>query len=168
MKIETSRMVVRNFESNDASDLQEILGDAETMQYCEPAYSLAKTTEFLQKFCVDKNGAVAAVLKETGKLIGYILFNEISRGTYEIGWIFNRQYHGQGYAYEACKAVMNYAFEHLFARKIFAETIDTKKSVNLMIKLGMTLECVERGKTTDNLGNSVDMYTYSVLAEDRK
>lgn len=168
MNIETSRMVVRNFEMKDVNDLQEILGDAETMKYCEPAYSLAKTTKFLQNFSVDKKGAVAAALKETGKIIGYILFNEISCGVYEIGWIFNRGYQGQGYAFEACKAVADYAFDHLKVRKIFAETIDIKKSVNLMLKLGMKLEGVERGKTVDNLGNRADLYTYSICAEDRR
>lgn len=36
--IETERLVIRNFASTDSNDLYNILGDAETMKNCEPAY----------------------------------------------------------------------------------------------------------------------------------
>ena len=45
--IETERLVIRNFKSNDANDLYDILGDAETMKNCEPPYDLEKTKDFL-------------------------------------------------------------------------------------------------------------------------
>ncbi len=84
MYIETGRMVIRDFTMNDLSDLQDILGDAETMKNCEPAYTIEKTADFLQKFCIEKKGAVAAVHKETAKVIGYILFKELDKGVYEM------------------------------------------------------------------------------------
>lgn len=34
--IQTARLTIRNFIPEDAADLYEILGDAQTMQYCEP------------------------------------------------------------------------------------------------------------------------------------
>ena len=37
MLIETQRLLVREFTSDDADDLHEILGDEETMKNCEPA-----------------------------------------------------------------------------------------------------------------------------------
>ena len=46
-QIETKRLVIRNFTSDDANDLYDILGDAETMKYCEPAYDFEKTKDFL-------------------------------------------------------------------------------------------------------------------------
>lgn len=110
MYIETPRMIVRDFTLEDAADLQEILGDDETMKYCEPAYDFEKTEKFLTSFCIGRKGAVAAVHKESGKMIGYILFNEIDEGIYELGWFFNRSFWRQGYAYESCKAVIDYAF----------------------------------------------------------
>ena len=79
MYIETPRMTICDFTLEDAADLQEILGDDETMKYCEPAYDFEKTQEFLTSFCIGRKGAVAAVHKESGKMIGYILFNEIDR-----------------------------------------------------------------------------------------
>ena len=108
MLIETERMIVRDFTLDDVDDLQEIFGDAETMRNCEPAYELAKTEKFLREFCIGKQGGLAAVLKASSKAVGYILFNECEPSVYEIGWIFNRNYWRKGYAYEACRAVMEY------------------------------------------------------------
>lgn len=167
MYIETPRMIVRNFQMDDVKDFQEILGDDETMIHCEPAYSLDKTTDFLQKFCIEKKAAVAAVHKENNKMIGYILFKESEKKVYEIGWFFNRNYWRKGFAYEACKAIINYAFDTLNAHKIFAETIDGEKSVNLMKKLGMKLEGIQRSQIKDNSGNLADLYFYGILETDR-
>ena len=85
MNIETGRMIIRDFTMNDINDMQDILGDAETMKNCEPAYTIEKTADFLQKFCIEKKGAVAAIHKDTAKVIGYILFNEFDESVYEIG-----------------------------------------------------------------------------------
>ena len=144
MNIETLRLRIRDFITEDAVDLQEILGDAETMAHCEPPYDMEKTKQFLHDFCIEKKGAMAAVQKESGKVIGYILFNSFGEGEYEIGWIFNRAYWRRGYAYEACSAVIGYAFGQLKARRIFAETVDLEKSVPLMCKLGMHKAGVEQ------------------------
>ncbi len=163
MRIETNRMVVRDFTPEDAADLHEIFGDAETMKNCEPVYDFEKTKTFLRDFCIGRHGALAAAHKENGKVVGYILFNEIETGVYEIGWIFNRRYWRKGYAYEACRAVMDYAFSDAGAHKIFAEAIDGVKSVGLMKKLGMCLEGVQREQTDDNFGNYVNLHLYGIL-----
>ena len=166
MYIETPRMVIRSFTAEDAADLHDIFGDAVTMENCEPAYDFEKTRKFLTSFCMERHGAVAAVHKESGKVIGYILFNEFDAGVYEMGWIFNRNFWRQGYAYESCKAVIDYAFSELKAHKVFAEAIDAVKSVSLMQKLGMQLEGIQRSQTKDNHGNWADLYFYGLLEED--
>ena len=168
MYIETNRMVIRNFTMDDLNDMHDILGDDETMKNCEPAYTIEKTTDFLKKFCIEKRGAVAAVHKENNKMIGYILFNEFDEGVYEIAWIFNKHFWRQGYAFESCKAVIDFAFDNMNAHKIFAEAIDGVKSVNLMKKLGMKLEGIQRSQVKDSIGNWTDMYFYGILAADRQ
>lgn len=168
MLLETKRMIIRNFVIEDLNDLYEILGDDETMKHCEPAYDMEKTGLFLREFCIGKKGAVAAVHKETQKLIGYILFNELEKNVYEIGWIFNKNYWRNGYAYESCHEVMRYAFSELKAHKIFAEAIDGIKSVGLMEKLGMTLEGVQKEQTKDNAGNWADVYCYGIVQNKRQ
>ena len=166
MYIETERLLIRDFTQSDAADLHEILGDDETMEHCEPSYDFEKTKEFLTSFCIGRKAAVAAVHKETGKMVGYILFNEFDEGVYEMGWIYNRSFWQQGYAYESCKAVIDYAFGELKAHKIFAEAIDAVKSVGLMKKLGMQLEGIQRSQTKDLHGNWVDLYFYGLLEDD--
>ena len=59
--IETPRLLVRDFTLEDAADLHEIFGDAETMRNCEPAYDFEKTKAFLVSFCIGRRGALAAV-----------------------------------------------------------------------------------------------------------
>lgn len=166
MHIETLRMIIRDFVPEDVADLHEIFGDNETMAYCEPAYDFQKTEKFLTSFCISRNGAVAAVHKESGKMMGYILFNEFDEGVYEMGWIYNRNFWRQGYAYESCKGVIDYAFTELKAHKVFAETIDAVKSGGLMKKLGMQLEGIQRSQTRDNHGNWADLYFYGLLKDD--
>lgn len=133
------------------------------MKNCEPPYSFEKTKTFLQDFCITKRGAFAAVLKESGKVIGYILFKESEPSVYEIGWIFNRQHWRRGFACESCRAVMEHGFFELNAHKIFAETIDGVKSAGLMKKLGMRLEGIQCEQTDDNFGSWADLYLYGAL-----
>ena len=70
MYIETERMIIRDYTMDDLKDLHEIFGDAEVMKNCEPAYNIEKTSNFLSEFCIRKRGAVAAVHKDSGKMIG--------------------------------------------------------------------------------------------------
>ena len=161
MTLETERLMIRPFASEDLQDLQEILGDAETMQFCEPPYDLAKTKAFLHDFCIARQGALAAMRKDTGKVIGYILFKDFGEGVFEAGWFINRSVWRMGYAYEAVSAVFARAFAN-GAKRIFAETIDTVKSVALMEKLGMKLSEVQKGEATDLNGAACDMYVYEI------
>lgn len=165
MHIETQRLLIRDYTMDDIKDLHDILGDDEVMKNCEPAYSLEKATHFLWEFCVEKRGAVAAVHKDSGKMIGYILFNEVNEDVYEIGWFFNKNFWRQGYAYESCKAVIDYAFNELDAHKIFAESVDAVKSVGLMKKLGMQQEEIRQNHTNDNDGNWASLYFYSLFKD---
>ena len=166
INIETQRLLIRNFKRDDAKALYEILGDDVVMKYSEKTYSFEKTVEFLNDFCIKKNGALAVIHKESLKVIGYVLFHETDEKVYEIGWFFNKNCWGKGYAFESCKALVDYAFESLNVHKIFAETIDAVKSINLMKKLGMKLEGVQRSQKRDNSGNWVDLYLYGILKED--
>lgn len=163
MLIETERMMIRDFKRDDVHDLHEILSDDETMEYCEPAYDFKKTQKFLEEFCITKKGAV---LKDSNKMIGYILFKPWEEAVYEIGWIFNKKYWRQGYAYEACSELMAYGFHEMKIHKIVAEAIDVQKSVRLMEKLGMKREGIQRSHTKDSFGNWADLYLYGKLQSD--
>ena len=164
--LETERLTIRPFQEEDAQDLQEILGDRETMEFSEPPYDPGKTSRFLRGFCIQNSGALAAVHRESGKLIGYLLFHELDPGVFEMGWFFNRQFWRNGYAFEACRAVIRDAFVRKKAHKIFAETIDAERSVPLMQKLGMRPEGIQRSQVRNLHGNWVDLYFFGLLREE--
>ena len=163
---ETERLILRFFRSEDENDLHEILGDEETMRFSEPAFHPEQTRRFLADFCIAKHGAIAAVQKETGKVIGYLLFREDSAEVYEMGWFFNRQYWGKGYAQEACRVLLHYAFTTCRAHRVFAETTDGDRCVRLMRRLTMKPEGVLRKHIRDNKGNWADMILYGILIEE--
>ena len=164
MYLETDRLILRDFAPDDICDLHEILGDAETMRYCEPAYSFEQTRKFLAEFCIGKKSALAAVHKESKKVIGYLLFKPWEEGAYEIGWIFNKKFRRQGYAYEACSRLIDATFREGNIRRIVAETTDREKSVPLMEKLGMRLREVQKGQT-DSFGERTDFYCCEITKE---
>ncbi|MGN1021265.1 MAG: GNAT family N-acetyltransferase [Aristaeellaceae bacterium] len=167
MHLETQRLIIRDFRAGDAPDLQEILGDGEVMAHAEPPYTPARTEAFLRDFCMARHGALAAECRATGRVIGYILFHETERDVYEMGWFFSRRVWRQGYAYEACRAVLDAAFDDLHAHRVFAETTDGVKSAGLMRKLGMRPEGVMRLHTREPDGRWADLHLYGLLARER-
>lgn len=166
MRIETERLIIREFLPADAPALHRILGDEETMRDCEPAYTPEKTAAFLQDFCIGKRGALAAVHKETDDLIGYILFRDQGNAVYEIGWFFRRDIWRRGYAFEACRALIDHAFRCMNVHRIFAETADPVRSVGLMKKLGMQPEGIQRKHAQLPCGKRADLHLYGLLKED--
>jgi len=166
MHIETKRMILRDFTENDLTDLYEIFSDPIVMEHTEPPYDLQKTQDFLAGFCIEKRGAFAAALKDTGKIIGYVLFREDWHPEiYEAGWIFNKDYWGRGYAYEICAALFAHGFEEMGLHKICAHATDTVKSVGMMKKLGMVQESLQR-KHCKSYGHWLDFHGYAILRED--
>jgi RimJ/RimL family protein N-acetyltransferase len=135
------------------------------MAYIEPIFTIERSRKFIEKFCIDDKKAFAAVLKETDKVIGYILFKEADDPKiFEIGWIFNENFWRKGYAYEICKKLISHSFEDMGLHKIIAEGIDIK-SINLMKKLGMIQEGIQR-KHSKNNNSWTDLYWYGILEDD--
>ncbi|WP_429146433.1 GNAT family N-acetyltransferase [Anaerotaenia torta] len=169
MELKTERLLIRNYKEEDLQDLFEIFSNPVVMEQCEPPYNMEECTKWLDYF-IEKPIAFAVEHIQTGRLIGHALFKQLpgeEAGIYEIGWIFNQQFWGQGYAYEASRALMDYGFDVLRLHKITAETTDPVKSVSLMKKLGMKQEGVLRQQTKDINGNWVDMHWYGILMSDR-
>jgi len=169
MHLETERLIIREFSMEDLNDFHEIFGDPDVMKYTEPPYNLKQCKKFLKEFCIEREpkGGFAAELKETGKVIGYILFcSEDDPQIYETGWVFNKDYLRKGYAFEACNCIINYGFYELGLHKITAETTDTEKSVPLMKKLGMLPEGILKKHTKTNEGHRRDLHLYAILGEE--
>ena len=167
IRIETERLLLRRFSERDAEDLYAILGDEEAMAYLEPAYDFAKTKRFLLDFCIRRNGAVAAEHKESRRVIGYLLFHETEPGEFELGWVFLRDIWRRGYAFEACRALIDDAFSRQNALRLFAQTTDSVRSVALMRKLDMRCEEVQRQPISFPNGGA-DLYRFVLTKADRE
>lgn len=165
MRLETSRLLIRNFVLEDFPSLWKILGDPVVMAHMA-SYTEEEAYAFLRAFCIERTppGAYAAVLREEGTLIGYLLCNQTDGpGIYELGWIFNRAFWRRGYAHEAVSALIDYLFRVQNAHKVVAETEDTERSLPFMEKLGLQREGVFRRHSLGRDGQWRDLYWYGLL-----
>jgi [ribosomal protein S5]-alanine N-acetyltransferase len=170
--IETQRLEVRRFTSDDWKDLYEYLSDPKVVFY-EP-YEVFKEDECKSEAIRrSKDDAFWAVcLKENKKLIGNIYLSKQDFDTWELGYVFNYNYQGNGYASESARAVVNYAIKQFKARRIIAMcNPDNEKSWRLLERLNMRREGYLKKniyfKTDDN-NRPIwqDTYEYGILSSE--
>lgn len=147
MILETERLSLREMEQYDFESLCKILKDEQTMYAYEGSFNNAEVQEWLDKQRARYHkygfGLWAAVLKETGEMIGQCgLTMQQWKDTelLEIGYLFQRIYWHRGYATEAAKACKKYAFEVLKAKEVCSIIRDTNTaSQKVAIRNGMIL-----------------------------
>ena len=110
LNIETKRCRIRQFKQSDIDDLYLILSNPKVMEYIEDPFTLENTQDFLNKNALSYPPRVFALeYKENKKLIGHVIFHEYDNNSYEIGFILNQNYWGQGIANEVTKSLIDYA-----------------------------------------------------------
>ena len=168
-RYETDRLTIRRFRRADWKDLHEYLSDKEVVRY-EP-YGVhsewESKREAARRATDDRFWAVC--LKGTGKLIGNVYFAKRDYDARELGYAFNRAYHGNGYATEACRKFLSLAFENWGVHRVYAQcNPDNTASWRLLERLGMQREAHLRKNVffkRDGRGNPIwwDTYEYSQL-----
>jgi RimJ/RimL family protein N-acetyltransferase len=166
--LESERLLIRPFIRDDLDAIHQILdldAQMETQSREERAKWLRWSVmnyEELAKLYQPPYGDRAVILKQTNELIGsvglvpllmpfgllphYQTFNGGSpddRSFPEVGlfWAIATPHRRHGYAAEAGKALVDYAFTHLNLRRIVATTdYDNEGSIGVMRRLGMTIE----------------------------
>ena len=125
MILETERLLLREMTQDDLPALQGILQDEETMYAYNGAFDEAETQAWLDRqlsrYAQYGFGLWAVVLKESGGMIGQCgLTMQPWRGdeVLEVGYLFNRAFWHHGYATEAARGCMEYAFDRLGAREV--------------------------------------------------
>lgn len=119
MQIETKRLRVRTFKSEDWKDLQEYISQQSVMKYeREWDSSDSSCQEDTKYFFSEGNTMWAVELKETGKMIGHVYFGQVQPKDFmewSIGYIFfNPIFYGNGYATEAAKLSFNTVLMNLW------------------------------------------------------
>lgn len=138
--LETDRLILRRYRADDLMDLYSMLSDEKTVEF-EPyrPMNLEDTRETLEERI--KSGEwIAVELKETGRLIGNIYLETQDFWCLEIGYMINRKYLRQGYALEACEAIVEYARKAGAHRMIAQCDPKNISSWKLLEKLGFRRE----------------------------
>lgn len=148
--LETKRCVVRELTPEDAEAVL-ALYDSEARRFLEapqddPAQEREVLEAYTQKvYCLYGYGTWGIFSKENGQLIGRAGFEPYTGDddAMHFGYLIHRDWRGQGYAFEACAAILRYGKEAFGFEKITAETAkENKASAALLKKLGFELrEC---------------------------
>lgn len=117
-KIETKRLFLRPLTQRDSEDVFEWVSDPIVNRYMP--YSLYQNIHQVEDWIAslnDEENEFAFCLKDTGKVIGAgsITFDP-AQNAYELGYNINRAFWGNGYATEASKALIHWAYQELDAR----------------------------------------------------
>lgn len=170
--ISSPRLTIRRFKLSDGLDIYEMLSDPEVVAF-EPYDILS--WEQAEEEAARRSGDhlfYAVCLKDTGKLIGSLYLGEEDYNTRELGYVFNRRYHGWGYATESVQALLDDAFRLWGVRRITAmSSTENVKSWSLLERLGMRREGLLLQNIyfkRDRNGNPIwfDTYAYAILASE--
>jgi ribosomal-protein-alanine N-acetyltransferase len=123
--LESERLVLRRLRRDDVDAIFAVIGDQETMKYYAQPLTRNDAQRWvdrsLERYRTDGYGLFAVVLKSTGEVIGNcgVVRQEIEgESMLEVGYHFRRDHWGHGYATEAARACMEYAFRELAAQRV--------------------------------------------------
>jgi RimJ/RimL family protein N-acetyltransferase len=144
--IETGRLLIRKWDvENDLDDAFAFYGDEETMRFIPGGVKDREQTRASLQRMFDRDqedgfGIWPVVHKTDARVIGVCgVFHIPDHGTdVEIAWLFNKAYYGRGYATEAARVVMQFAFDELRLPILYALIHqDNAASIRVAERLGM-------------------------------
>jgi ribosomal-protein-alanine N-acetyltransferase len=175
--LETERLKVRPLRKSDYKDIHEYMSAPETFRFerGKPA-SIKESQKFCREFSAKKpTNFWVAELKANRKVIGHVSFfpeKPPEFKTWNIGYIFHPKYYRQGYATEATRAVIKFAFTELNAHRIVAYCgTENVASWKVLEKCNMRKEGLMKKNFLhhqEKNGKEVwfDSYCYAILNEE--
>jgi len=172
--LETERLRLRAMDMNDVENLQRIFSDPEAMRYYPKTKTVEETEGWIRwnmlSYRVYGFGLWIAVFKETGAFAGQcglVMQRVDDEPEIEIGYLFLRQYWGQGLATEAARACRDYGVNRVrhnrlgYTRLISLIDPHNLASKRVAEKIGMTLE-----KETIMFDKRIEVYAFETAAEE--
>jgi len=147
--ITTERLILRPYEIADAQRVSELCNNYNiykstlNIPYPYPIESaLAWIATHEESFINDKGYVFAVTDRSTGELYGAIgISNNQAHKNGEIGYWIGEEYWGNGYASEALKAIIDFAFSEKGFHKVFGRFLASNPaSGKVMHKVGMVKE----------------------------
>jgi len=142
--METDRLTIRNFSVNDWEALREMILQYQASEYAAYDHPWPTAPDEIRKaaeWFAGGDSYLVVCLKDTGRFIGFVCLNPEEHGgesALNIGYIFNFDYHGRGYATEACRAALARAFDELGAARVVTGTAKANlPSCRLLKRLGL-------------------------------
>jgi len=175
MILETERLIIRRFRPTDWEDLHDYLSDERVVKFEPYNCFTEEESKKSAKFRSHSSMFLAVVLKKNNKVIGNLYYNQVDPKyfmTWEMGFVFNSNYWGKGYAFEASKELQKYIFNELEAHRIIANcNIKNENSWKLLERLNMRREGHFKKVAffkLDSEKNPIwhDSYLYAILNED--
>ena len=171
-RIETDRLILRQFKIEDAEDMNNNWAtDAEVTRFLtwSPHPDINFTENLLKDWIARYSDLTsynwAIELKEIGKVIGgisVVKFNERIEAA-DIGYCMGKAWWGRGIMPEALRAVIEYLFEEVGLNRVAAcHDVNNPKSGRVMQKAGMTKEGVLRAAGRNNQGICDEVW-YSII-----
>ncbi len=156
MKLETKRLILREWKKNDLNDLVEGLNNLRVAKWLAfvPYPYTKKDAEKWIKHCMEnanqreRNSYDFAIeLKSEKKVIGGVSLDKINRlqGTAGGGIWLNAEYHGKGYGSEAFGARIKFAFNKLKLRRLENGFVKgNPSSIKIQKRFGYKIEGMRR------------------------
>jgi [ribosomal protein S5]-alanine N-acetyltransferase len=146
--LETERLILRYLTLDDVDAVFAVIGDPETMKFYPQEFSRDDAARWVtrsqERYRSDGFGLFAVALKADGEVIGncgVVRQNIEGESLLEVGYHFRRDHWGRGYATEAARACMTYAFGDLKADKVVSLILpENQPSRRVAERNGMTVE----------------------------
>ena len=167
-RFQTKRLIIRPMDERDVDGVHTMLHDPKTMEFfVEGIYTKQKVKDIAKRNTTERKHYVV-MLQGSYEIIGKISFHPwFMKDTYEIGWIFNKKYTGNGYCTEAAERFLKYGFKELNLHRIIAtcqpENISSKRVCE---KLNMRQEGVFKKCIHYKDDIWWDELFYAILAEE--
>lgn len=149
MQISTPRLLLREFVHSDWEAVQVYSSDPEVAKFVEWGPNTPAETKAFVRRAIDLSKdrprfsyELAVVLGSTDKVIGGCGLTVVNKPmTAALGYVFAKEFWGQGIAAEAASALMQFGFQDLKLHRIYA-TCDSRNtgSARVMQKCGMRFE----------------------------
>jgi RimJ/RimL family protein N-acetyltransferase len=145
--LETPRLRLRSFRHADLDAYAGFCADPDVMRYIGAGVTLTRPEAwrqmafFVGHWALLGYGIWAVERRDTGELIGRVGFlHPPGWPDFEIGWLLGRAYWGQGYALEASREALRYAFDTLRRERVISLIRpDNRPSIKLAEALGERL-----------------------------
>jgi [ribosomal protein S5]-alanine N-acetyltransferase len=164
-RLETERLILREWSESDVTDLFEFSKNPDVENAgCKAHENMEGSLEFIRTW-IKCQGMWAVTLKGNDKVIGWILLGDTNRyDRYkEMEYVISVCYQNKGYATEAVKRVLEYAFTEINLLVVaLCHYPFNIKSKRVIEKCGFTYEGTLR-KFSRNLTDSV---RYSMTKEE--